>query len=83
MPRRIYQGPTVFPQELFIATWVGLDRDWDVVIVDDGGVSASETAFMLAGEGFGKVSVLTDGFPAWQGATEQGMDDWHDKLKPK
>ncbi|VAX21330.1 hypothetical protein MNBD_NITROSPINAE04-185 [hydrothermal vent metagenome] len=58
-----------------------LDRDWPIVLVDDGGVAASEIGFFLASEGFKKISVLAGGFPAWKGATQSGLENWRDKLK--
>ncbi|HEB71245.1 MAG TPA: hypothetical protein ENI77_01320 [Nitrospirae bacterium] len=60
-----------------------LDRDWPIVLVDDGGVAASEIGFFLASEGFKKISVLSGGFPAWKGATQSGLENWRDKLKSK
>ncbi len=59
-----------------------LDREWRIVLIDDGGVDGSEIGFFLAGEGFGDVTVLSGGWPAWKGAAATGLDGWQDKLKP-
>ncbi len=76
-------GSNCLPAKVVYRNLDRLEREWNIIMVDDGGVAASETAFMVAGAGFGKVSVLTGGFPAWKGPTESGMDKWQDKLKPK
>ncbi len=74
-------GANCIPAKVVHRNLHKLDHDWNIIIVDDGGVAASETAFFLASEGFSKVSVLSDGMPTWKGATETGIDNWHDKLK--
>jgi len=60
-----------------------LDRDWPIVLVDDGVVDSSEIGFFLGSEGFKNISVLSGGFPAWKGATQSGLENWRDKLKSK
>lgn len=59
-----------------------LDRDWTIVVVGEGGVDASETAFILASEGFKDVYALSKGFGSWSGEIVSGLDKWQDKLKP-
>lgn len=54
-----------------------------VVVIDNGGATASETALFLAGEGFGQVFVLKGGHPSWGGEVETGLGSWQDKLLPK
>ena len=74
-------GANCIPARVVYRSLDKLDRGWSIVVVDDGGVEANETAFLLASEGFNKVSVLSGGFPAWKGSVESGMGKWHDKLK--
>lgn len=59
-----------------------LDRDWTIVVVGEGGVDASETAFILASAGFKDVYALSQGYGSWNGEVETGLDKWQDKLKP-
>lgn len=59
-----------------------MDRDWTIVVVDEGGVEASETAFMMAGEGFKNMTVLSGGMKSWKRDLEKGLDKWQDKLRP-
>jgi len=74
-------GANCIPAKVVYRSLDKLDRRWSIVMVDDGGVDANEAAFLLASEGFRKVSVLSGGFPAWKGSVEKGMGQWHDKLK--
>ncbi|MDH5638732.1 MAG: rhodanese-like domain-containing protein, partial [Nitrospinota bacterium] len=74
-------GANCIPAKVVYRSREKLDRKWNIVVVDDGGVDANETAFLLASEGFNKVSVLSGGFPAWKGSEEKGIEKWHDKLK--
>ncbi len=57
-----------------------LDRDWTIVVVGEGGVDASETAFILASAGFKDVYALSQGYGSWSGEVETGLDKWQDKL---
>lgn len=76
-------GANCIPSKIVHRHINDLDRDWPIVLVDDGGVAASEIGFLLASEGFKKISVLSGGFPAWKGATHSGLENWRDKLKSK
>ena len=59
-----------------------MDKDWTIAVVDEGGVEASETAFMMAGEGFRNMTVLSGGMKSWKWELEKGLDKWQDKLRP-
>lgn len=59
-----------------------MDKDWTIIVVDEGGVEASETAFMMAGEGFRNMTVLSGGMKSWKWDLEKGLDKWQDKLRP-
>ncbi|MDH5510370.1 MAG: DsbA family protein [Nitrospinota bacterium] len=74
-------GANCIPAKVVYRSLEKLEREWSIVVVDDGGVEANETAFLLASEGFKKVSVLSGGFPAWKGSEEKGIEKWHDRLK--
>lgn len=76
-------GANCVPAKVVYKHMNQLDRDWRIVLVDDGGVDGNEVGFMLATEGFAHVSVLAGGFPAWKGATESGLENWRDKLGRK
>jgi rhodanese-related sulfurtransferase len=74
-------GANCIPAKVVYRNLAKLDRGWTIALVDDGGVDANETAFLLASEGFLKVSVLAGGFGAWTGPKETGLGKWRDKLK--
>ncbi|MBI4666319.1 MAG: DsbA family protein [Nitrospinae bacterium] len=74
-------GANCLPAKIVYRNMNRLDRDWTIIVVDEGGVEASEVAFALAGAGFGKVAVLSGGMKLWNGAVETGLDKWQDKLK--
>jgi 2-hydroxychromene-2-carboxylate isomerase/rhodanese-related sulfurtransferase len=59
-----------------------MDKDWAIIVADEGGVEASETAFMMAGEGFKNMTVLSGGMKSWRWELEKGLDKWQDKLRP-
>ncbi|MBI5815281.1 MAG: DsbA family protein [Nitrospinae bacterium] len=75
-------GANCLPAKIVHRNINRLDRDWTIVLVDDGGVDASETAFLVAGDGFKKISVLSGGMKDWKGAVETGLAKWQDKIKP-
>tara|TARA_B100000959_G_scaffold185050_1_gene193482 strand:+ start:54823 stop:55773 length:951 start_codon:yes stop_codon:yes gene_type:complete len=60
-----------------------LDREWNLAIVDDGGVEATDVAFYLASNGFGKVSVLSGGISDFKGEMSKGLKNWQDRLLKK
>lgn len=59
-----------------------MDKEWTIAVVDEGGVEASETAFMMAGEGFKNMAVLSGGMKSWKWELEKGLEKWQDKLRP-
>ncbi|MBI4827580.1 MAG: DsbA family protein [Nitrospinae bacterium] len=76
-------GANCLPAKIVHRNLERLEREWTIIVVDDGGVDANETAFMLSSRGYRNVSVLSGGIRAWKGPLEKGLDTWHDKLKGK
>jgi 2-hydroxychromene-2-carboxylate isomerase/rhodanese-related sulfurtransferase len=76
-------GSNCLPAKIVHRNMERLDRDWSLVIVDDGGVEASDIAFSLATQGFGKVSVLSGGIESYKGERATGLDNWQDRLLKK
>ncbi|VAX19864.1 hypothetical protein MNBD_NITROSPINAE02-750 [hydrothermal vent metagenome] len=74
-------GSNCLPAKVVHRNFNRLETGWNITLVDDGGVDASETGFMLASRGFGNVACLSGGYPAWKGKVETGLDAWQDKLK--
>jgi thiosulfate sulfurtransferase len=77
------KGANCVPVKILHRTLDRLDRKWRIILVDDDGVTASEAAKYLAGEGFERVHTLIGGFPAWRGGLATGLDNWQDKLIPR
>jgi len=76
-------GANCLPAKIVHRNFDRMDREWKIVVTGDGSADESEIAFMLAGAGFRSVSVLAGGYPAWKGEREKGLENWHDKLKPR
>ncbi len=76
-------GANCLPAKIVHRNLDRMDREWKIVVTGDGSADESEIAFMLAGAGFRSVSVLAGGYPAWKGEKEKGLENWHDKLKPR
>ena len=74
-------GANCLPAKIVHRNLERMEREWTIIVVDDGGVDANETAYMLSSRGYHNVSVLSGGMGAWKGPVEKGLDKWHDKLK--
>ncbi len=74
-------GSNCLPAKVVHRNLARMETSWNIVLVDGGGVDASETGFLLASRGFGKVVCLSGGYSAWKGEAETGLEAWQDKLK--